>query len=347
MRHNDEFIGQLEDYLVEFDGVTPLPDRVMDAIHVELPRIRQARARPGLMRMPPMISTISSRAPLWVAAAAVVVAVAIGAAVVNRGNEQTGVAVAPVARPTPGPSLGPTQTPNPTVTNLPNAALDLCRGSGSPECIKPGTYQLGSTPLWPAAVSLEVPASWRYYVDGPGHAGVLVDRHQDAPKGSGWGITFSTIGSVSVDPCNEAAGMFDVGKDTPGELADVMASSWPGFEVTEPEPIKNGEYNGVSLTLTSTMSSAECPSPVFWTTRNSFPVDAYPLVNDAGRAHTTEFRIFGIDGELLVIKSMNFPETSPYEEENGIPVDPVRHADDQVEMAAILDSIQLSAPPQP
>ena len=76
-------------------------------------------------------------------------------------------------------------------------------------------------------------------------------------------------------------------------------------------------------------------------------MDAYPLVNEAGRPHSTEFQIFEIDGDLLVIRATNFPETSPHEEENGIPFDPVRHADDQVEMAAILDSIQLSAPPQP
>ena len=30
MRENDHFVGQVEDYLVEFDGDTPLPGRVMD-----------------------------------------------------------------------------------------------------------------------------------------------------------------------------------------------------------------------------------------------------------------------------------------------------------------------------
>lgn len=70
MTENDHFIGRIEDYLVEFDGATPLPDRVIDAIHAELPRTRQVKASPGLMRMPAMLTTISSRAPWGPAALA-------------------------------------------------------------------------------------------------------------------------------------------------------------------------------------------------------------------------------------------------------------------------------------
>src|SRR5215204_648611 len=97
MRENDEFIGRVEDYLVEFDGDTPLPGRVLDAIHAELPRTRQAKAGPGFMRMPPMLSTVSSRAPLGIAAAAVVVVVVLGAVFINRDKGQSGVGEVPAA----------------------------------------------------------------------------------------------------------------------------------------------------------------------------------------------------------------------------------------------------------
>ncbi len=192
MKHDEDFIAQLEDYLVEFDGVTPLPDRVRDAIHVELPRTRQAQARPGLMRMQPMLSTISSRAPLgwqlrrsssqWLSAQCSSIAAAT-----RRVSGWPRLA---------SPSLGraparPRHQPHP---------LQTCRmhrrsraeASASPECLKPGTYGLGSTTLWPAVVSLEVPASWWYYEEGTGYAGVLVDRHRDVPNGSGWGDHAST-----------------------------------------------------------------------------------------------------------------------------------------------------------
>lgn len=38
-----DFIGQLEAYLHEYEGATPLPNAVRDALHAELPRISQVR----------------------------------------------------------------------------------------------------------------------------------------------------------------------------------------------------------------------------------------------------------------------------------------------------------------
>ena len=66
-----------------------------------------------------------------------------------------------------------------------------------------------------------------------------------------------------------------------------------------------------------------------WTSASSHPIDAYPMVNAQGRPHETEFRILDIDGKPLVVMAMNFPETSPNEEDNGIPFDPERHVEDR------------------
>jgi hypothetical protein len=340
MREN-EFIGQLEDYLVEFDGDTPLPGRVMDAIHAELPRTRQAKARPGLMRMPPMLSTISSRAPL-IAAAAVVAAVVLGAVFINRDNNKSGVAGVPAENPTPVPSQSTGPAASSEARLLVNANQVSCPGiTGMVFCLDPGEYQLGSTELWPAIVTLDVPENWWYYEGGTGFSGVLVQT-EDAVNASGWGVIFSTVGSVSIDPCDGTAGTSDTDVRTPGELYEVI-KGWPGFDASEPEPISNG-YDGVRFTLTSTKTSADCPGNEMWTTANSASVEPYPMVNAKGRSHETEFRIFDIDGEPLVILAMNFPETSPFEEDNGIPFDPERHVEHQVEMEAILDSIRLKDP---
>jgi hypothetical protein len=343
MRENDEFIGQVEDYLVEFDGDTPLPGRVLDAIHAELPRTRQAKARPGFMRMPPMLSTIWSRAPLGVAAAIVILAVVVGATFMNGRNDQASVGGAsPAVSPAAGPSQGAGAVAGPELNRLVNAPLVPCPGiTDEPQCLQPGTYQLGTTEIWPAIISLDVPENWWYYEGGTGHAGLLVQT-VDAINGSGWGVIFSTVGSVSIDPCDPTAGAFDTDVHTPGELFEVI-DQWPGFEATEPVPIQNG-YNGVAFTLTSTKTSAECPVSVMWTTANSHTVDAYPMVNDKDRRHEVELQVFDIDGELLVVAAMNFPETSPFEEANGIPFDPQRHAGHQVDMDAILDSIKLKDP---
>ena len=335
---DDEFIGQVEDYLVEFDGETPLPGRVMDAIHAELPRTRQAKANPGFMRMPPMLSTISSRAPLGIAAA-VVVAVVLGAVFIR--NNQSGVGGDPAASSTPVPSTGPAASPE--VRMLENANNVSCPGITSlPKCVEPGTYQLGSTSVWPAIVTFDVPENWWYYQNAAGSTGVLVQT-EDIVDGSGWGVIFNTVGSVSIDPCDRAAGTFAPEEvDTASEFAAAIAA-WPGFEATEPAPISNLAYPGVAITLESAPPDEDCPASQLFTTAQSAPLDGYPLVNARGRSHATEFRIFETEQGLLVVVAMNFPETSPFEEGNGIPFDPDRHVEHQVEMDAILDSIELKA----
>ena len=44
MTRDDDFIGQLEGYLDQYEGSTPLPDEVRDAIRAELPSTQQRPA---------------------------------------------------------------------------------------------------------------------------------------------------------------------------------------------------------------------------------------------------------------------------------------------------------------
>ena len=90
MNRDDDFIGRLEDYLETFDGVTPLPDRVRDAVRAELPRTRQVRPARGPERMLDMISRASTRARWGWRLAVVVAAVVLGAAVINNGRGSPG-----------------------------------------------------------------------------------------------------------------------------------------------------------------------------------------------------------------------------------------------------------------
>jgi hypothetical protein len=349
MRENDEFIGHVEDYLVEFDGDTPLPGRVLDAIHAELPRTRQAKAGPGLMRMPPMLSTISSRAPLGIAAAVVLVAVLVGASYLNDSTDPV-VGGEPAATGTPQPSGSPAASPG--VSTLGDAQMTSCPGITDLEyCLAPGRYQLGGSEIWPAMVTFDVPENWWWFAGGTGQSGILVQT-EDIESGSGWGLTFETIGAVSIDPCDSAAGRWE-DKDTPGELAEAIRT-WPGFESSEPEPISNGDYNGVTFTLTSSLTADDCPTPVMWHTKGSHLVDAYPMINAPSIGpRTAEFHVFNVDpsggsrtGELLLIRVMGFPETSPHEEDSGIAHDADAHVVHQPALQSILDSIQISQFPR-
>jgi hypothetical protein len=70
-------------------------------------------------------------------------------------------------------------------------------------------------------------------------------------------------------------------------------------------------------------------------------VDAYPMVSSEVLGRPGQFRIIEVAGKLIVIRTTDFPENSPYELSQGIAADPTRHAADQVELHAILDSIRL------
>ena len=286
------------------------------------------------------MSTISSRVGLAVAAAAVV-AVALGATFLIRSNDQSGVGATALASPTIGSGEAPASSAS--IRALGNAPLEQCPGkTGSLECIKPGTYLLGSTAVWPAVVTVDVPAGWWLWEPGSGFYGLIV-QDPDTPEDSGWGLNFSTVASVSVDPCSLDAGTYPADTLTAAGMVATIAA-WPGFEASTPEHITNGAYEGQRVTLMSTRTSEDCGSHIMWTTKQSFPLTAYPLVNEQGAPYKIDIRIFEIDSELLVVIAMDFPETTPFELANGIAPDPDRHAADQVELAAILDSIELKGP---
>jgi hypothetical protein len=114
MNRDEAFISQLEDYLEDFDGVTPLPDRVRAAVAAELPRTPQVRPAGIPRRVLNMTSQISMPARLGLAAAALVVAVVAGAALINNGSQAPAVGSTPS---TPSPTA--TTTPSPSATATP------------------------------------------------------------------------------------------------------------------------------------------------------------------------------------------------------------------------------------
>jgi hypothetical protein len=74
MTSNDPFIAQLEEYLDEYEGHTPLPESVRDAVRAELPSTRQRPAWWPARRYPLMNNTVK----ILLGTAAVVVAALMG-----------------------------------------------------------------------------------------------------------------------------------------------------------------------------------------------------------------------------------------------------------------------------
>jgi len=131
MTREDDFIGQLRDYLDGYEGLTPLPDAVRDAIRAELPTTKQIGPISGLLRNLNMTMNLPPAARYGLVAAAVVAAVLLGVTLFG-----------------PGPDVGTrsTPTPIPTVPLLPQS-----------ENLEPGTYRVVGENL---NATITVPAGW-------------------------------------------------------------------------------------------------------------------------------------------------------------------------------------------
>ena len=111
MTRDDDFIGQLEGYLDEFEGVTPLPDEIRDAVRAQLPTTKQIGPIRGPMRY------LTMNRPFQIAAAGLIV---VAAAVAGYGLlSQADFGVTP--SPTPSPPFS-TQTPLPSPVMTPTPA---------------------------------------------------------------------------------------------------------------------------------------------------------------------------------------------------------------------------------
>jgi hypothetical protein len=345
---NDRFIDQLEDYLDAFDGVTPLPDRVREAVHAAVPDTRQVRDWPGPLRSLTPASRILDPARWGVVAAAIVLTVVASTLIL--GNRAPGVATMASPGTTPELTLAPSRSaavgePLSPGTPLDKAGYGGCGRGGRPiSCIVPGIYALPSHVVR-ANVTLAVPYGWFEWDPGPGLEGLLVDRGLDAAGGSGWGVVFASVGIVSRDPCDSSAGTFPVVQTSSVDGLTAAMASWPGFEAGEPRPIKIGGAQGRVIALTSSETAATCPLAVMWKTPQGTALDGYPLPVSKGGPYTAQYYVLDVGEELLVIRTTDFPQPSPFEVQQGLPPEPERHRSDQQTLHAILDSIEITEAP--
>ena len=320
------------------EGVTALPDRVLDAVLDQVPATPQRRSWWPAWRF-----DMNTYTKLAMTAAAVVVVAVVGYNLLPNRGETGGPSVSP--SPTPvAPSASPASP-----AMLEQASPAACGpGGGAPDCLAPGTYRLTGN-VWPGEITMDVPAGWFEWLpstDRDAYDALLVGP--STRGGSGWGLVFSVVDAVAKDPCNPAKGRY--ARAETGSVDELVAAMgrWPGFEATAPAPTVVGGYSGQLVALTSTRTVTDCANGSVWTIPQGGSVNAYPMVGAAGKARTGTYRIVAVNGTLLTIMTTDFPETSPNELSNGIADDPTRHAADQVVMHQILDSIRIAgAPAQP
>lgn len=215
MTPNDDFIGQLEGYLEEYEGSTPMPEDVRTAIRAQLPSINQRPAWWPARRFVEMNNT----AKLALAAAAVVVAAILGIQFLGAGQN--------VGGPDLGDPNSPATTPSLTPRPLP--------ADGE---LEPGVYSVTRPDWTPVPFSFTVPAGWANRIG-------FITKHAgetDEVMLTPWVVTH-----VYADACQWDGTLFEVGGST-DDMAAALAAQGTR-EVSGPTDVTLGGYPAKRIEL--------------------------------------------------------------------------------------------------
>jgi len=247
------------------EGVTALPDRVLDAVLDQIPATPQRRATwwPA-RRFPSMNNTIVR----FGIAAAVVLIVIVGYRFLPGPNGSGG----PPESLSPTPTLAPTSSPTPA---------DFSAQEGGGTALAPGSYVI--TYLSPLRITVTVPAGWeKGYLDW-------------ALFSSPVSIAFMTVDNLYVDPC---AADPRLREPAVGPTVDDLATALgdvPGLQATAPSDVTVAGFTGKQMDLTA--SETWCGGePKMWETSGGV---------DSPGAGPMRLWILDVDGTRLVLGLLN------------------------------------------
>lgn len=252
------------------EGVTQLPDRVLDAVLDQLPATPQRRS--GWLARRSLL--MSNPARIGLAAAAVVVLAILG--------YQLFIA----------PNIGgPAPTPSPTVSEPVASPMPSTSPVAFPVGVEltPGTYVLNT---FPVDVTFEVGRGWYAGMSTPSTAILL------APPGveDGRVLGFFVVDNVYADPCDSVLGELDppVGPSI-DELVSALSNT-QGFQATPPIDATVGSFQGKEFVLTAAESGLGCPNLLAWR--------ADEHRRDFGPGETGRLLVVDADGVRLLINTM-------------------------------------------
>lgn len=255
------------------DGVTRLPDPILDAVLDELPSTRQRRASRWPLRLPQTNMAFT----LGIAAAVVVIAALLGVRLLLPDGSGYG---------------SPGDQPSPTAT--PSAWPDSVGG------VAAGTYRSDSPS--PVRTTITVPEGW--FACGVDVA-VLAACNDGTHRGE---ISVLRVENVVADPCDPARALLEppVGESV-DDLVDAL-SRLSGFAATDPSDISLDGYVGKEFELTAP-TDPECgpggPGLGTWT----FPSGTLD-VNGVGPGEVNLLRIIDVEGVRVMIAAAYQPVAS-------------------------------------
>jgi len=296
------------------EGVTALPDRVLDAVLDQVPTTPQRRAWWPARRFPPM----NRFARFAVVAAAVVTLAVIGYNLLPAtglfGSRAT-------PEPTPSPAASPMTLHSGTLT--PGAYLvtpfglrlgsDRCAGNPSPSANPAASGCSDPRSDDSTRITLTVPDGW---------AGIdptaiwLAGQGSTAPSGAA--LVFGRGAWLHSDPCltaeNEGAPDIPVGP-TVDDFASAIADH-PTLDATTPVDVTLAGYSGKYIDLQLPADISACHPYFPWE----------PGIYAQGPSQRSHLWILDVDGIRIVVQSMDYASTS---------------AERRAELQAIVDSIRI------
>jgi hypothetical protein len=263
------------------EGVTRLPDRLLDAVLDQVPATPQRRSLWPARRFPVMNNPALR---LGFAAAALVLAVGLGASLMS------GPQVGSAASPSPSPSASPSASPSPSASSDETATV-----------LRPGPHALD--PGFPVSITFDIPpttapAQWLACSASEVEQGVC---YESAKGVSAPGVSFLIVTNVVADPCGEASLDPPVGPSVDDLVTAI--SNLKGFSASTPRDITVDGFRGKEFTLTAPASSA-CELRT-WATANR--------VNGVGLGEMNVIQVLDIDGVRVMISGAYDPERTTAE----------------------------------
>jgi hypothetical protein len=305
------------------EGVTRLPDRVLDAVLDQVPATRQRRALWPARRFREMNTPIK----LLLAAAAVIIVAVVGFNVLPRqggvgGPIQT---AAPTSSPSPSPSPSTPPSPSHSAATIPDGPL--AAGSYTTQPFVPDAYGLCAGQAGCAESSVDdsigvtftVPDGWT------GIIGTIFRTDQGNSPPGGAGLMFSRGGWLFSKACNGGLTAPDV---RTGSTVDEFVSALvdhPDLDVTTPVDVTLAGYSGKYLELQAPANIAadqDNPGPA----KCAYYFVWEPGIYAQGPNHRWHIWVLDVDGTRVVVRSDTYPGTTPQV---------------QAQLRAIVDSIRF------
>jgi hypothetical protein len=257
------------------EGVTTLPDRVLDDVLDRVPATPQRRSWWPAWRFTQM----NNVARLAIAAAVVVVVAIAGYNLLPGSSGPGGTDPSPTA----SPSLAPSATPTPVGTT---------RVHDGPGLLDPGRWAMD---IGTIRVSFEVTGVWQ--------ENVVPDMiwQQDSNGRFGFGL----VDNLYAGPCDSSALMEPPVGPAVDDLATALASL-PGIEATGPTDVVMGGFDGKLVEFNLTEADSPCEDGIVLWPMASI-LGATPLETNA----RTRLWILDVDGSRLVVTAIERAALGP------------------------------------